>query len=55
MSKKNYYFSGTTPEGKVVMHGAYFFTATTGVPLTELLYIADEHNAVVNWHDYLKV
>ena len=50
--KKPYGLTGRTEDGKMVMTGAYFFTATYGFPLVDLLFELSDANAVVDWIDY---
>lgn len=52
MNKNKFIQAGVTEDNKPVWKGAYWFSETYGLPLTEILYKLNKENIVIDWMDY---
>lgn len=43
---------GTTPEGKDVVQGAFYFVETHGLPLDVVIGHLDSKNMIIDWIDF---
>lgn len=52
MAKETINVIGTTPEGKDVVQGAFYFVETHGIPLDMVIQQLENKNMIIDWCDF---
>ncbi len=52
MVKETINVVGTTPEGKSVVQGAFYFVETHGIPLDMVIEHLENKNMIIDWCDF---